>query len=85
VFHPAAVSFITSCVPPARRALGMSLYLSLGTGVPTLIGNLAGGFIVEYFGYRQLFMSFALFAVVGLLLYFITRKHTRRLSLENDV
>ncbi|MDR1363043.1 MAG: MFS transporter, partial [Spirochaetaceae bacterium] len=38
VFHPAAVSFITSCVPPARRALGMSLYLSLGTGVPTLIG-----------------------------------------------
>jgi PPP family 3-phenylpropionic acid transporter len=46
----------------------MSLYLSLGTGVPTLIGNLAGGFIVEYFGYRQLFMSFALFAVVGLLL-----------------
>ncbi|MDR0410124.1 MAG: MFS transporter [Spirochaetaceae bacterium] len=84
VFHPAAVAFITSCVPPSRRALGMSLYLSLGTGVPTLIGNLAGGFIVEYFGYERLFMSFSLFAVIGLLLYFITRKHTRRLSQENN-
>jgi PPP family 3-phenylpropionic acid transporter len=83
VFHPAAVSFITSCVPPARRALGMSLYLSLGTGVPTLIGNLAGGFIVEYLGYRSLFTIFAVFALVGLLIYFMTRKHTQRLLLEN--
>ncbi|MDR1149840.1 MAG: MFS transporter [Spirochaetaceae bacterium] len=83
IFHPAAVSFITSCVPPARRALGMSLYLSLGTGLPTLIGNLTGGFIVDYLGYRSLFIIFAVFAVFGLLIYFMTRKHTQRLLLEN--
>ncbi|MDR2658701.1 MAG: MFS transporter [Spirochaetaceae bacterium] len=83
VFHPAAVSFITSCVSPAQRALGMSLYLSLGTGLPTLIGNLAGGFIVEYSGYTTLFVSFSLFAVLGLGLYLITRKYTLRLSIEN--
>ncbi|MDR3356116.1 MAG: MFS transporter [Spirochaetaceae bacterium] len=75
VFHPAAVSFIASCVPPEQRALGMSLYLSLGTGVPTLIGNICGGFIVEYSGYPALFLSFSLFAVLGLFLYFAARKH----------
>ena len=78
VFHPAAVSFISSCVPPERRALGMSLYLSLGTGVPTLLGNISGGFIVEYLGYRSLFLFFSLFAVSGLLLYFATKKFTRQ-------
>jgi PPP family 3-phenylpropionic acid transporter len=82
VFHPAAVSFISSCVPPERRALGMSLYLSLGTGVPTLIGNISGGFIVEYLGYRELFLFFSLFAVFGLLLYFATRRYTKQASLR---
>jgi PPP family 3-phenylpropionic acid transporter len=74
IFHPAAVSFIAACVPPERRALGMSLYLSLGTGVPTLVGNISGGFIVEYLGYQALFLFFSMFAVLGLLLYFITRR-----------
>jgi PPP family 3-phenylpropionic acid transporter len=83
IFHPAAVSFIASCVPPEQRALGMSLYLSLGTGVPTLIGNILGGFIVEYYGYQVMFMFFAVFAVMGTLLYFFTRKYTLRLSTEN--
>ncbi|MDR2803311.1 MAG: MFS transporter [Treponema sp.] len=83
IFHPAAVSFIASCVPPAQRALGMSLYLSLGTGVPTLLGNFAGGFIVEYLGYPELFMLFSIFAILGLVIYFITQKHTLRLSTEN--
>jgi PPP family 3-phenylpropionic acid transporter len=82
IFHPAAVYFIASCVPPERRALGMSLYLSLGTGVPTLIGNVIGGFLVEYYGYHAMFMFFAVFAVIGALVYFITKKHTLRLSAE---
>jgi PPP family 3-phenylpropionic acid transporter len=81
VFHPAAVSFIASCVPPEQRALGMSLYLSLGTGVAILIGNILGGFIVEYSGYKALFLFFSLFAVLGLVLYFTTRRHTRRQQL----
>jgi PPP family 3-phenylpropionic acid transporter len=85
VFHPAAVSFISSCVPPEHRALGMSLYLSLGTGVPTLIGNISGGFIVEYSGYRALFLFFSLFAVFGLLLYFATRRYTRQASLRQSM
>jgi PPP family 3-phenylpropionic acid transporter len=78
VFHPAAVAFISRCVPPERRALGMSLYLSLGTGLPTLLGTVAGGFIVDYYGFPALFASFSVFAVAGVLLYLLTRKHTKR-------
>jgi PPP family 3-phenylpropionic acid transporter len=75
VFHPAAVSFIASCVRPEHRALGMSLYIALGTGVPTLLGAFGGGFIIERYGFGALFMFFSIFAVLALLLYLITRKH----------
>jgi PPP family 3-phenylpropionic acid transporter len=65
LFHPAAVAFITDCVPPERRSFGMTLYMSLGGGIPTLIGNFIGGFIIDYAGYRQLFGFFTIFAVLG--------------------
>lgn len=72
LFHPAAISFISSCVPPERRALGMSLYLSLGTGLPTLVGNILGGYIIDHGGYRTLFGSFTIFPVLALGLYLCT-------------
>ncbi|GHV25964.1 3-phenylpropionic acid transporter [Spirochaetia bacterium] len=78
IFHPAAVALISSCVPPERRALGMSLYLSLGTGLPTLLGNIAGGIIIEHWGYRVLFTSFISFAALSVGLYLFTRFHRRR-------
>jgi PPP family 3-phenylpropionic acid transporter len=76
ILHPSAVAFISQCVPPAQRAIGMSLYLSLGTGVPTLIGNFAGGFIVENLGYRWLFASFSIFPLTGVILYLASRKRS---------
>jgi PPP family 3-phenylpropionic acid transporter len=69
LFHPAAISFIADRVPPRRRAYGMTLYLSLGLGLPTFIGNFIGGFIVDHGGYPLLFGSFSVFAVLGLTLY----------------
>lgn len=78
VFHPAAVAFISRCVPPERRALGMSLYLSLGTGLPTLLGTVAGGFVVDAYGFPALFAAFSVFAAAGVLLYLLTRRHTKR-------
>jgi len=65
LFHPAAVAFISDCVPPEQRSFGMTLYMSLGGGIPTLIGNFIGGFIIDYAGYRQLFGFFTIFAVFG--------------------
>jgi PPP family 3-phenylpropionic acid transporter len=78
VFHPAAVALIASCVPPERRALGMSLYLSLGTGLPTLLGSIAGGIIIEHWGYRVLFSSFISFAALSVGLYLFTQAIRQR-------
>jgi PPP family 3-phenylpropionic acid transporter len=69
LFHPAAVAFISGHVPPERRALGMSLYLSLGNGVPTLLGSILGGLIIDHLGYRALFGVFALFPLMAAGLY----------------
>ena len=65
LFHPAAVAFISGCVPPEQRSFGMTLYMSLGGGIPTLIGNFIGGFIIDYAGYRFLFGFFTIFAVLS--------------------
>jgi PPP family 3-phenylpropionic acid transporter len=69
LFHPAAISFIADRVPPRHRAYGITLYLSLGLGLPTFIGNFIGGFIADHGGYPLLFGSFSVFAVLGLALY----------------
>jgi PPP family 3-phenylpropionic acid transporter len=78
VFHPAAVNFITTRVPPERRATGMAMYLSLGSGLPTFLGSSLGGFVLGSFGYRILFISFGIFAVAGVGLYFLSRKALKR-------
>ncbi|MDR2186169.1 MAG: MFS transporter [Treponema sp.] len=70
VFHPAAIALVSGCLPPERRALGMSLYLSLGTGFPAFIGNIIGGFIVDHAGYQALFISFMIFPAMVMGLYF---------------
>jgi PPP family 3-phenylpropionic acid transporter len=78
-FHPAAVAFISSCVPPKKRALGMSLYVALGIGLPTLLGNFAGGFIIEAAGFHTLFGSFTVFGIIGVILYLVAKfapRHT---------
>jgi PPP family 3-phenylpropionic acid transporter len=69
LFHPAAIAFITSSVPPEQRSLGMTLYVSLGSGLPMFIGNFFGGFIVDHAGYRALFGCFTVFAVLSMAIY----------------
>jgi len=69
LFHPASVAFISDSVPSEQRSYGMSLYLSLGWGIPALLGNFIGGFIVDYAGYRFLFATFTIFALLGAAIY----------------
>jgi PPP family 3-phenylpropionic acid transporter len=78
LFHPAAVAFIAECVPPEHRAFGMTLYFSVGLGIPTFIGNFAGGFIVDHAGYRSLFGYFTIFAFLGTALYVICQGFIRK-------
>ncbi|MDR2143624.1 MAG: MFS transporter [Treponema sp.] len=77
IFHPAAVGFIAESVPPEKRALGMSLYLSLGSGLPSLIGNVLGGIIVERSGYSRLFAVYSLFTLAAIAIFFVFRGPAR--------
>lgn len=70
-FYPAGIAFMSACVPPERRALGMSLYLSIGTGLPTFIGTILGGLIIEHQGYSAMFGVFSLFPLVSLGVHFL--------------
>ncbi|MDR2404357.1 MAG: MFS transporter [Spirochaetaceae bacterium] len=81
LFHPAAVAFISNCVPPERRAMGMSIYLSIGTGLPALLGNILGGYLVDHWGYRVFFGTFALFTLPAIGLYFFI-SHYRSIRTE---
>jgi len=69
VYHPAAVQFISSVFPAKKRGIGMPVYLALGSGLPALLGNMAGGVIVESIGYRPLFAIYAATAALGVLIF----------------
>jgi PPP family 3-phenylpropionic acid transporter len=64
-YHPAAVQFISSVFPAKKRGIGMPVYLALGSGLPSLVGNMIGGVIVESIGYRPLFAIYAGTAAVA--------------------
>lgn len=66
-FHPAAIFLVARRVRRSHRTLGMSMYVSLGIGLPTVIGSSLGGIVLEYAGYRMLFMGYALFALASIL------------------
>jgi PPP family 3-phenylpropionic acid transporter len=73
-YHPAAVQFISSVFPAEKRGIGMPVYLALGSGVPSLLGNMIGGVIVESTGYRPLFAIYAGTAALGVLIFGVMRK-----------
>ncbi|MDR0403595.1 MAG: MFS transporter [Treponema sp.] len=84
IFHPAAVGFIVESVPPEKRALGMSIYLSLGSGLPSLFGNALGGIIVERFGYSRLFAVYSLFTLAAAAVFFAIRRPAATLRPEKS-
>ena len=74
ILQPATVAFVSLRTPPAHRTTGMALLLGVGYGLPVFIGSGIGGFIVEAFGYKGLFISFTLFAAASLVLVYMYRK-----------
>jgi len=69
IYHPAAVEFISGIFPAKRRGTGMAVYLIIGSGLPALISNMAGGAVVEAAGYRHLFALYAAVAGAAVLIY----------------
>ncbi|MCL2191283.1 MAG: hypothetical protein FWB79_04785, partial [Treponema sp.] len=62
-----------SIFPPKTRGTGMSLFIALGTGLPSLIGTMIGGGILEAVagaeGFRLLFILYAAIAGLGIVIY----------------
>lgn len=81
-FHPAAIFFVARRVRRHRRTLGMSIYASLGTGLPTVVGTLLGGVIVQHCGYTALFLSYAGVAALSLVVTMLFSSTLRHSPLE---
>jgi len=73
IFHPSAVHFFASIFPAKKRGTGMSVYLILGSGIPALISNMAGGVIVEAAGYQSLFTLYAAISGAAVLIWIVVR------------
>ena len=74
IYHPAAISFFSRVFPPEKRGQGMAIYLALGSGLPALIGNMAGGGIVEAVGFRPLFAIYSAVCGAAVIVYMALRK-----------
>ena len=74
VFHPAAIMFVNNNIASDRRSVGMALYTSIGTGLPTVVGSALGGYVIEWLGYGGLFASYTVFALTSLLMIVIFRR-----------
>ncbi|MDR1430156.1 MAG: MFS transporter [Spirochaetaceae bacterium] len=80
IFHNAAVAFVSVNVPPDKRALGMTIYLSLGTGLPTFIGSILAGFIIENSGWKSLFILYGSLSILPILLFMVILYRSRKIK-----
>jgi EmrB/QacA subfamily drug resistance transporter len=81
---PASIALINQLFPPERRVQAMGYWTMVGAGGP-VVGVVAGGPIVEAFGWRWIFVAQAPLALVGLVLAVIVLPETTRRKAEFDI
>lgn len=81
-FQPAAVLFVARRVRRRHRGVGMSMYISLATGLPAVIGSALGGVLTSDYGYKTMFIILSLFSVVSVGICLAFRKTLTRPALE---
>lgn len=67
LFHVASIEFIRRKVDKSLGGTAMAIYVSLGYGLPALVGSAAGGYIVECYGYHSMFLLYSLAPVLSIL------------------
>lgn len=72
--HIGVSKFIAQNVNESHYSLAMSFYWAIATNLPEMIGVLAGGFVIDNFGYGTLFASYVVFPVLALLICFANRR-----------
>lgn len=78
LFHPAAVVFVSERAPKRLMVVGLTLYTSVSVGLASVLGNIGGGIIIDSLGYRPLFVLFSLCPLVGIGIFFASRKRFSR-------
>jgi MFS transporter, PPP family, 3-phenylpropionic acid transporter len=73
LLHAGAIQFVNRKVPHARLGLGIALYLSLGVGLANFTGSLIGGFVIEWLGFRSMYLIYTIPALVGIVILFVAR------------
>lgn len=74
LYHPAAVVFVAQYAPKGKLMISMSLYSIFALGLASVLGNSLGGWMIDSFGYPVLFTTFAVFPLMGVLVYLFARK-----------
>ena len=60
----------------------MSMYISLATGLPAVIGSALGGVLTSDYGYGTMFIILSLFSVVSVGICLVFRKQLTLPALE---
>ena len=78
LFFP--LSVITCTAHSKGKTATAMMLLTAANGLANIIGSVIGGYIIEYFGYPTLFVSFSLCPLAGLCIYTYQNKHCHTLS-----
>lgn len=73
-FHVASIEFIRRTVPVERRGMAMALYMSLALGVTASVGSGVGGVVIEQWGYKVLYGTYALAPLLGVAIMVAARR-----------
>lgn len=72
--HIGVSKFIAQNVDESHYSLGMSFYWAVATNLPEMLGVLAGGFVIDNFGYGTLFASYTVFPALALAICLANRR-----------
>ena len=75
--HIGMAKFIAQNVDKEHYSLAMSVYWAIGTNLPSTLGVLFGGFVIDSLGYLSLFALYTIFPLIAVVLCILFRSKLR--------
>jgi PPP family 3-phenylpropionic acid transporter len=73
--HAACITLVSRYFPGRLRGRGQALYTTLGYGVSGVVGGVAGGALIERWGYAAVFWASSIAALLAMLCLLRSRRH----------
>lgn len=70
----AALNYINRIVPKKMRTSGITLYSAIGSGLGSFVGNMGGGFLLQYSNVFTLYQILSFSAVISFVISLILKK-----------